>query len=94
MKYEERDGNYQYETNRRLGEKLRGYAAEIEACLGKTIKLPEGFFTFTSRNNKVIDWMLDGIDRGFAETVANACESYSWFDTYVNTLALCAPDRT
>jgi ferredoxin len=85
MKYEERPGNYLYETNKKLEEKLRGYVAELENCLGKKLDVSQDFFRFTTRNNKVIGWAADALDEGFAESVANACESYDWFDSWVNT---------
>ena len=85
MKYEEQAGNYLYETNKQLEEKLRSYAAEIEACLGKKFNKSLDFFRFATRHNKVIGWSTDYLDESLASSVANACESYDWFDCYVNS---------
>ncbi|MBP3819970.1 MAG: ferredoxin [Butyrivibrio sp.] len=85
MKYEEQAGNYLYETNKQLEEKLRSYVAEIEACLGKKFNKPQDFFGFATRHNKVIGWSTDYLDESLASSVANACESYDWFDCYVNS---------
>lgn len=85
MQYEEKPGNYKYETIQRLTNLLKSYVDELEAATGKKLDLPGDFYTFKANNSVVLkDILRYRLDGGWAETVADECEPYDWFEPWID----------
>lgn len=86
IKYEECNGNYKYETNKKLENKLREYVTEIEAYLKEKFILEESFFYFNTRDTYALELILKyGVDNGWAQKIASEVHSYDWFDTWIES---------
>lgn len=86
MQYEEKEGNYKYDTIQGLVKRLKGYAEELGAAMGGVLALPSGFFEFQTKDRVVVkDVLKYSVDSGWAEQVASECEPYDWFDTWINS---------
>lgn len=84
--YSEEAGNYKYETIQTLVDKLKNYVEELESATGRKISLPSDFYEFKTRDSVVLkDILKYGVDDGWAERIANECENYSWFDTWIDS---------
>ncbi|MBR1553600.1 MAG: ferredoxin [Schwartzia sp.] len=86
MQYEEKEGNYKYDTIQMLIKQLKGYAEDLGAAMGGALALPSGFFEFQTKDRVVVkDVLKYSVDSGWAEQVASECEPYDWFDTWINS---------
>ena len=86
MQYEEKAGNFKYDTIQNLIGRLKNYAEELGVATGGALDLPSSFFEFQTKDSIVVkDVLKYGVDSGWAEQIAEKCEPYDWFDTWINS---------
>ena len=86
LQYEEKSGNYKYDTIQRLSGLLKSYVDELEAGTGQKISLRNDFYDFKAKDSSVLkDVIKYGIDNGWADRIASECEPYDWFDSWIDS---------
>lgn len=86
MKYEEMDGNYKYEIHKNLIEKLKSYVKEFEILTGRSLDLPNDFFTFKTRNSNTFkDIDKYALDQGLAGAIAAEVDPPSSYSCYIDS---------